>query len=56
VPQYEELYRGRAYLGSKESRPVQQLVAGFAREHGVRDRRAKRLAPEPEPTQLELAV
>jgi DNA repair photolyase len=56
VPAYEELYRGRAYLGSNESRPVQQLVAGFAKEHGVRDRRAKRLAPRPEPTQLELAV
>jgi DNA repair photolyase len=56
VPAYEELYRGRAYLGSNESRPVQQLVAGFAKEHGVQDRRAKRLAPQPEPTQLELAV
>jgi DNA repair photolyase len=56
VPEYEQLYRGRAYLGSKDSRPVQQLVAGFAKEHGVRDRRQKRLAPKPEPAQLELAV
>ena len=56
LPEYEELYRGRAYLGSKESRPVQQLVAGFVREHGVKDRRRKRLAPNPEPAQLELAI
>ena len=56
VPEYEELYGRRAYLGAKESRPVQQLVAGLAREHGVRDRRRKRLEPKPEPEQLALAV
>jgi DNA repair photolyase len=56
VPEYEELYRGRAYLESKESRPVQQLVAGLAKQHGVRDRRRKRIKPPTEPEQLALAV
>src|SRR5439155_24587154 len=28
VPYYQELYRGRAYLGSKESQPARQLVSG----------------------------
>jgi DNA repair photolyase len=56
LPHYEELYRGKAYLGAKESRPLQQLVADLAKQHGVRDRRQKRLRPKPEPEQLELAV
>jgi hypothetical protein len=45
-----------AYLGAKETTPVKQMVSGFAKEFGVRDRRANRLRPEPEPEQLELAV
>ena len=56
VPRYEELYRRSAYLGAAEARPVKQLVSGFANEFGVRDRRANRLRPEPEPEQLELQV
>jgi DNA repair photolyase len=56
IPEYEELYRGKAYLGAKESRPLQQLVAGLAKEYGVRDRRRKRIKPKPEPEQLALAV
>jgi DNA repair photolyase len=58
VPEYEELYRGKAYLGAKESRPVQKLVAILAKEHGVRDRRRVRLEPEPSVVaeQLVLAV
>jgi DNA repair photolyase len=56
VREYEELYRGRAYLGAKQSRPVQELVAGFATQHGVRDRRRRRIEPKPEPEQLALAV
>ena len=56
VPQYEELYRGRAYLGSAEAKPVRQKVAALAREHGVRDRRLQPLAPKPMPEQLQLAV
>jgi DNA repair photolyase len=56
VPEYEELYRRSAYLGAGEARPVKQLVSGFAKDFGVRDRRTNRLRPEPEPEQLELAV
>jgi DNA repair photolyase len=56
VPEYEELYRGKSYLGSKQSRPVQELVAGLTKQHGVRDRRRKRIKPKPEPEQLALTV
>jgi DNA repair photolyase len=56
VPHYEELYRGRAYLGSAESKPLRKRVSALAREHGVADRRVRPLAPEPKPEQLELAV
>ena len=56
VPEYEALYGRSAYLGAAEARPVKQLVSGFAKEFGVRDRRLNRLRPEPEPEQLELAV
>jgi DNA repair photolyase len=56
VPEYEQLYRGRAYLGSKQSRPVQELVSDLAKEHGVRDRRRKGIKPKPEPEQLALAL
>jgi DNA repair photolyase len=58
VPEYEELYRGRAYLGSKESQPLKELVGDLAKKHGVRDRRRVRLAPEPPviAVQLMLAV
>jgi hypothetical protein len=31
-------------------------VRELAREHGIRDRRRVKLAPPPEPIQLELAV
>jgi hypothetical protein len=56
VPHYEELYRKGAYLGAPESKPVRQLVSGFAKEFGVKDRRRRPLGPGPEPEQLELAV
>jgi DNA repair photolyase len=56
VAHYEELYRGKAYLGAEQSRPLRQQVAGLAKEHAVRDRRKRPLRPQPEPEQLELAV
>ena len=56
VPLYEELYAGRAYLGSEDQKPVRGEVARLARELGVRDRRGVRLEPAPEPEQLSLAV
>ena len=56
VPEYEELYRRNAYLGTKQVKPVQQMVSSLAKELGVRDRRRNRLRPQPEPEQLQLAV
>jgi DNA repair photolyase len=56
LPAYEELYSGRAYLGSDDQRPVRTEVSRLARELGIRDRRRVRLAPPPEPEQLSLTV
>jgi DNA repair photolyase len=56
LPRYEELYAGRAYLGSDDQKPARTEVARLARELGVRDRRRVKLEPAPEPEQLSLAV
>jgi DNA repair photolyase len=56
LARYEELYQDRAYLPRALVDPVREQVRSLAREHGVRDRRAVRLAPPPEPQQLSLAV
>ena len=54
LPFYERLYAGRAYLGAAELKPLRQEVARLAKEHGVRDRRAVKAEPQPEPAQLAL--
>jgi DNA repair photolyase len=56
LERYEELYAGRAYLPRSEVDPVRGQVRALAREHGVRDRRTTRLAPPPEPEQLDLGL
>jgi DNA repair photolyase len=57
LPLYERLYaRRRAYLGSEERNPLRAEVSKLAREHGIRDRRAVKLAPPPEPEQLSMTV
>jgi len=56
VPLYDEIYAGKAYLGAELMKPVRAEVSRLAREHGIRDRRAVKLAPPPEPEQLSLAV
>ncbi|HET7556136.1 MAG TPA: radical SAM protein [Gaiellaceae bacterium] len=57
LPLYERLYAGnRAYLRADETKPVRALVGELARKHGIRDRRTRRLVPEPEPEQLALAL
>jgi DNA repair photolyase len=56
LPHYEELYRGRAYLGAAAAKPVRQQVSALAREHGVADRRVRPLEPAPQPEQLALAL
>ena len=35
---------------------MRELVSDLTRKHGIRDRRATRLAPDPEPEQLALTV
>jgi len=56
LPYYEELYAGRAYLGSDVQKPLRHEVSRLAREVGIADRRRLRLAPPAEPEQLSLAV
>ncbi len=56
LDRYEKLYRKRAYLPAEETKPVRAAVGELAREQGIRDRRAVRLAPQPEPEPLSLAV
>jgi DNA repair photolyase len=56
LPEYERLYGGRAYLSKADSEPARAVVRNLAREYAIRDRRRVRLAPPPEPKQLELAV
>ena len=56
LERYERLYRGRAYLGKEEAKPVRRAVAELAREYDVRDRRAAPAVPEPDPEQLALVV
>jgi DNA repair photolyase len=56
VPQYEELYRRRAYLGAEETKPLKRQVSALAREFGVSDRRVRPIEPEDRPEQLALAV
>jgi DNA repair photolyase len=56
LPLYQEIYAGKAYLGSDLMKPVRGEVSRLAREYGIRDRRAIKLAPPPEPEQLSLTV
>jgi DNA repair photolyase len=56
LPEYERLYGRRAYLSKTDSEPVRERVRGLTREHGIRDRRRRRLEPPEEPEQLQLAV
>jgi DNA repair photolyase len=52
MPVYQRMYRGRAYLPKEESEPIRKAVRDLVRQHDVKDRRAVRLAPPPEPEQL----
>jgi DNA repair photolyase len=55
LPFYEQIYRGKAYLGADLTKPLKSEVSRLAREYEVGDRRVKRLAPPPEPEQLALS-
>lgn len=56
LERYERLYAKRAYLTAAQTKPVRAEVGRLAKELGIRDRRRVRLAPPPEPEQLELTV
>jgi DNA repair photolyase len=56
LPHYEEVYKGKAYLGAELTKPVRAEVSRLAREYEIGDRRPVPLAPPPEPEQLSLAV
>jgi DNA repair photolyase len=56
LERYERLYRGRAYLGKDQSKPVREQVSALARKHGIRDRRSVRLEPEPPAIAEQLAL
>jgi DNA repair photolyase len=56
LPHYLELYKGRAYLPSGETKPLRQQVGALAKELGVRDRRTIRLDGTQHDEQLSLAV
>ena len=55
VPFYEELYAGRAYLPSKDVKPVREAVADLARRFEIRDRRVRPVKPQ-QAEQLSLAI
>jgi DNA repair photolyase len=56
LPEYEQMYERRAYLGKELTQPVRGQVAELARLHGIRDRRRRGIEPESPPEQLSLAV
>ena len=56
LPEYERLYAGRAYLPARETAPVRAAVTALANDHGIADRRQRRLAPPPGPRQLSLEI
>jgi DNA repair photolyase len=56
LPQYEELYASKAYLGAELMKPLREQVSRLAREYGIKDRRKIKLGPPPEPEQLTLTV
>jgi DNA repair photolyase len=56
LPRYRELYGGRSYLASAQTKPVRNRVSALARELGIADRRSRPIEPERPPEQLVLAV
>jgi DNA repair photolyase len=56
LPYYLQLYEGRAYLPSTETKPLREQVAALAKELGVRDRRRTMLDGTQHDEQLSLAV
>lgn len=49
LPRYEALYARRAYLGRDVAEPIRRRVKELELRHGIADRRASPLEPDPEP-------
>ena len=56
VPAYEALYAGRAYLDEKAVAPTMARVEALRELYEIADRREVRIAREPEPVQMALAL
>src|SRR5439155_1249661 len=56
LDRYERLFKGRAYQRAADTATMMETIQSLKRRHGIADRRALQLAPEPEPVQLSLAV
>jgi len=56
LDRYERLFAGRDYQRAADTAPAMETIRELKRRHGIADRRPFRIAPEPEPVQLELAV
>ena len=56
LPRYEAMYLGRAYVADATLRPVKRRVAELAARHGIADRRANPLVPEPAPIAEQLQL
>jgi DNA repair photolyase len=52
LPEYERRYGRRTYPPAAEGAALRNGVRELARAHGIRDRRAVKLVPPPEPEQL----
>ena len=53
---YQKLYANRAYLPKSETEPITRQVVELRSRLGIRDRRSVKVAPPPEPDQLDLAI
>src|SRR5215831_558402 len=56
LERYERLFAGRAYQRAGDTAGAMETVKELKRRYAIADRRPFRLAPEPEPVQLQLAV
>ena len=56
LARYERLFAGRSYQRAEDTAAALEAVKELKRREAIADRRPFRLAPEPEPVQLELAV
>ncbi len=56
LARYQRLYARGAYLPAREAEPVREHVADLRDRYGIADRRARPLAPPPEPAQLPLVI